>query len=180
LPPDTEVRLAHTANTPPEVGRAWQQHFADYDVTPLFPQFDRETYHLPEGKRKETDVKDFEGHALTTFRLRAKATKLGYVRGEAEDGGCFYVYRKSFPSLALQAVLEFTGSCLPEQDVPAALTSLYFARARGDQEASRGQPGKLELGKVPSVLLSECYNDLRQIAAEGSGLEPKWRERSYF
>jgi hypothetical protein len=181
LPDDTLVRLAHTGNTPAEVGAAWVKHFEDYDVEPLFQQFGRATYTLPAGKQKETDVTDFEGYLLTTFQLRGKATKLGYVRGEAEDGGCFSLYRKPFPSLGIQAVLSFTGSMLPEQDVPAALESLYFTSIKGDRESvSSWQPAKLPLGRVPPVLLSECYNDVKQIAAEGSGYDPKWREKSYF
>jgi hypothetical protein len=174
LPDDTLVRLAHTCNTPAEVGAAWVRHFEDYDVAPLFQQFGRATYTLPEEKRKETDVTDFEGYLLTTFQLRGKATKLGYLRGEAEDGGCFFVYRKPFPSLGVQAVLTFTGSTLPEQDVPAALEALYFTSIKGDREAAASwQPAKLPLGKVPPVLLSECYNDVKQSAAEGSGYDPK-------
>ena len=127
------VRLAHACNMPAELGAAWAQHFADYDVEPLFQQFGRPTYTLPEDKKKETDIKDFEGHMLTTFKLRGKATKLGYVRGEAEDGGCFHLYRKPFPSLGLQAVIGFTGSSLPEEDVPAALAELYFTPHEGRQ-----------------------------------------------
>jgi HEAT repeat protein len=181
LPDETLVRLAHTCNTPAEVGAAWVKHFEDYDVAPLFQQLGRATYTLPEEKRKETDLTDFEGYLLTTFQLRGKATKLGYIRGEAEDGGCFFVYRKPFPSLGVQAVLSFTGSMLPEQDVAAALEALYFTSIKGDREAeSSWQPSKLPLGKVPPVLLSECYNDVRQIAAEGSGYDPKWRDKSYF
>jgi hypothetical protein len=52
---------------------------------------------------------------------------------------------------------------------------------KGDQEAaSSWQPSKLALGKIPAVLLSECYNDVKQIAAEGQGYDPKWRERNYY
>jgi hypothetical protein len=181
LPPGTLLRLAHACNTPPELGAAWARHFQDYDVEPLFAQFGRETYSLPEAMRKETEVKDFEGHGITTYRLRGKATKLGYVRGEAEDGGCFTLYRKPFPSLGLQAVVEFTGSFLPEQDIAAALTGLHFVPLKGDREATYSwQPNKLPLAKVPPVLLSECYNDVKQIAAEGTGFDPKWKEKSYF
>lgn len=181
LPDGAMIRLAHTGNTPAELGTAWQQHFADYDVEPLFAQFGRPTYTLPEGKKNETDVKDFEGHVLTTFKLRGKATKLGYVRGEAEDGGWFYQYRKPFSSLGLQVVIEFTGSPLPEEDNPCALTHLYFTAVKGDREVSYSwQPAKLPLSKVPPVLLSECYNDMRQMAAEGSGYDPKWQDRNYY
>jgi hypothetical protein len=175
------VRLAHTCNTPAETAAAWRLHFEDYDVTPLFVQFGRDTYTLPEDKQKETEITDFEGHRLTTFQLRGKATKLGYLRGEAEDGGSFTLYRKPFPSLGLQAVLTFTCSCLPEQDVPAALESLYFTALQGDRAAAHSwDHSRLPLGKVPPVLLSECYNDVKQIAAEGSGYDPEWRGQSYL
>jgi hypothetical protein len=178
---DTLVRLAHTGNTAAELAAAWLAHFEDYDVTPPFAQFGRASYTLPEGKKDETEINDFEGHVLTTFQLRGKATKLGYLRGEAEDGGCFTRYRKPFPSLGLQAVLTFTGSSLPEQDIPAALEGLYFQRIKSDSEAAHSwDSGRLPLGKIPPVLLSECYNDVKQIAAEGTGYEPKWREKSGF
>jgi HEAT repeat protein len=181
FPEETTIRLAHTCNTPGELAAAWVQHFADYEVKPLFPQFGRAVYVLPADREKATEIADFEGYGLTTFQLRGKATKLGYLRGEAEDGGCFYIYRKPFPSLGVQAVLAFTGSTLPEQDMPAALETLYFATLKGDREAaSSWQPAKLPLSRVPPVLLSECYNDIKQIAAEGSGYDPGWRERSYF
>jgi hypothetical protein len=175
------VRLAHTCNTPAELAAAWQQHFVDYDVEPLFAQFGRDPYSLPDSKKKETDVKDYEGHVLTTFKLRGRATKLGYVRGEAEDAGCFYLYRKPFPSLGLQAVLEFTGSGLPEQDMPCALTNLYFTPLTSGRESGYSWgANKMELGKIPAVLLSECVNDVKQIAADGSGFDPDWQKRSYF
>lgn len=181
LPEDALIRLAHTGNTPAELGAAWLQHFADYDVEPLFAQFGRPAYNLPENKKNDTDVKDFEGHVLTTFKMRGKATKLGYVRGDAEDGGWFYQYRKPFSTLGLQAVVEFTGSPLPEEDNPCALTQLYFTAIKGDRESSYSwMPAKLPLSKVPPVLLSECFNDLRQMAAEGSGYDPKWQERNFY
>jgi hypothetical protein len=36
------------------------------------------------------------------------------------------------------------------------------------------------LKKIHPVLLSECYNDVRQIAAEGTGYDPEWEKKSYF
>lgn len=180
LPENAIIVLAHTCNVTPEIAEAWIKHYKDYDVTPLFQQFGRATYNLPEEKKNATELSDFEGHLITTFKLRAKATKLGYLRGEAEDGGCFYLYRKSFTSLSIQAVLEFTGSYLPEQDIPAALVALHFVNLQGDREQSNWNASKMPLSKVPAVLLSECYNDIKQIAAEGSGFDPKWKEKSYF
>ncbi len=180
IPEDARVFVAHSCNVPTQMEEAWLKHFQDYDVTPVFAQFGRAGYNLPPEKKKEAEISDFEGHCLTTFKLRGKALKLGYVRGEAEDGGCFYEYRKPFVSLSMQAIVEFTGSYLPEEDVPAAITKLYFVTVRNDREQSSWVRSKMPLEKVPAVLLSECYNDIKQMAAEGSGFDPKWQEKSYF
>lgn len=178
FPKDAIVKVAHSCNMPDELAAAWKQHFEDYDVTPLFPQLGRPVYTVPQDKLKATDITDFVGYLIMTFKLRNKAVKLGYVRGDAEDGGCFYSYSKTFSSLEMQAVLEFTGSYLPETDMPAALKELYFVSTRGGSHSWSIE--KIPLSKVPAVLLSECYNDVQQIAAEGSGYDPKWQEKSYF
>lgn len=181
VPADALVRLTHAAGVSPGQAAAWARHLADYDVTPPFDQFGRPPFVLPDAKKKETALTDFEGHCLTTFQVRGRATKLGYVRGEAEDGGWFRVYRKPFPSLGLQAEIEFTGSALPESDRPAALEGLSFARIKPETETGgRWNRTAVELGKVPPILLSECYNDLKQIAAEGSGFDPDWQKKSYY
>lgn len=178
LPQDARILVAHSCNIPSALEEAWLKHLTDYDVTPLFSQFGKVAYNLSDERKKETELKDFEGHCITTFKLRGKATKLGYTRSEAEDGGCFYQYRKPFVSLAMQAVVEFTGSYLPESDIPAALTSFYFESLRADQPAWSST--RIPLEKVPAVLLTECYNDIRLIAKEGSGFDPKWREKSLY
>ena len=114
---------------------------------------------------------------MEAFALRARALKLGYERGAPEDGGWFSVYQKRFPTLGLQATLEFTGNPLPEQNRTVALLSLSFAsRQSGEAWAQTGLP----LSKVPAVLLSECYNDLRLIAADGSGFDPDWKKKSEY
>ena len=35
----------------------------------------------------------------------------------------------------------------------------------------------MALDEVPAVLLSECYNDLRTIAAAGTGCDPEWEKK---
>jgi hypothetical protein len=173
------VRLAHTCNTSKELGEAWTQHLEDYDVEPLFTQFGRETWRLRDDLKKAAEIGDFTGHLITTFQLRSKATSLGFVRGEVEDGGCFMCYRKPFPSLGIQAVLNFTGSYMPEEDIPAALNSFYFAKTGANSDNSWNET-QLPLNRIPAVLLSECYNDVRQIAEAGSGFAEDWEKRSVF
>lgn len=170
------VRLAHDSLLEADTVAAWQQHLADYAVKPLFQQFGKGRYALPADKADAEQVLDFRGHLIEAFALRGRATKLGYTRGGTEDGGWFYTYEKRFPTLGLLAVIEFSGNGLPEENRTVALHHLSFAATGGDRWSRAAQP----LGKVPQVLLSECYDDLRQIAAEGSGFDPEWEKKSAY
>lgn len=171
LPAAARVRLAHDSLLAAEQVTQWQTHLADYAVVPLFQQLGKGIYALPAEKAQADALEGFEGHLIETFALRGRALKLGYTRGAAEDGGWFYVYEKRFPTLGLVASIEFTGNGLPEENRTVALLKLAFSTTQGSRVA---------LAKVPKVLLSECYNDLRLIAAEGSGYDRDWQKKSEY
>jgi hypothetical protein len=167
LAPDAAVSLAHDTNCDAPVCEAWLKHFQDYGLTPLFPQFGRGSYVLPGDRREATSLTGFEGHMLDAFKLRTAAGKLGYMRGATGDGGWFYDYTKRFASISIEAVVSFSGNALPVENRKVALLDLSFRRARGP----------VPLGEVPAVILSECLNDMRAVAAEGSGFDPDWQSK---
>jgi hypothetical protein len=177
VPADAVVRLAHTCNVPPDLGQKWTTHLADYNVDPLFQQFGRAPYALSEEARRQVQIDDFKGYVIEAFKLRGAAAKLGYSRGQAEDAGMFVLYTKQFPTLGLQANIEFTGSFLPEANRLVALLSLSFDRTTEKVSYGSMSAGIL-LEKVPPVVLSECYNDIRQIAQAGTGFDPDWEKKS--
>jgi hypothetical protein len=167
LAPDAIVCLAHDTNCPARVSHDWMTHFEDYAVAPLFQQFGKGTYTLPDEAREATALSDFEGHMLDAYKLRAAAAKHGYMRGATEDGGWFYTYTKRFQSLGLEAVVAFSGNQLPEENRKVALMRLAFHRSGSE----------VPMGEVSPGLLSECWNDVRLIAAEGSGFDPNWQSK---
>jgi hypothetical protein len=120
---------------------------------------------------------DVRGHLIEAFKLRGRANKLGYTRGQAQDGGWFFDYHKRFPTLGMEAVIEFTGNGLPEENRTVALTALHFERVGSEGDAMMSG-GRMALGEVPPVLLSECWNDIRQIAAEGPGFDAEWEKKT--
>ena len=180
LTPELKIGLAHTCSLPQELEQAWIEHLADYDVQPLFPQFNREAWSLTPEMLHATDVMTFQGHMLTTFRLRSKANRLNWTRGAVQDAGSFWWYAKPFPSLRLEARLEFTGSFVPEEDIPAALRSFYFVPLGEDAQPVAWDAAKLPLSRVPRVLLSEIFADVKSIAAEGTGFDPNWEQRGLW
>ncbi len=154
LAPDSEVQLAHRVLGSDAEAAAWRAHLTDYEVTPLFDQLSATAPAYAAGATSLTDLK---GHLTDTFSFRGVAGKRGYTRGGAEDGGWFSVYTKSFTSVGLIAVLEFTGSFLPEENIACATESLSFER--------RGRTVRLD--QVPDVLVAECYADYAAVAALG-------------
>jgi hypothetical protein len=179
LAADAVVRLAHSSVLTPADAERWRSHLADYEVVPAFDQLGKPVYRLPDTAREESEIRDFKGHMLEAFKLRGQAGKLGYARGSAEDGGRFYRYSKQFPTLGLEVSIEFSGNQLPEDNVAVALVGLTFQRTVSPEAARAGAPmaQRVRLADVPSVLLSECYDDMRTIAAQGSGFDADWQKK---
>ncbi len=175
------ISVAHSSLMTAEQREGWLNHLKDYEVPKLFDQLGRGAFDFSLIDKEKTDIDAYQGHMLTTFLLRNKATKLGWQRGPAEDGGSFSHYFKVFWSSRVSAILEFTGSYLPEPDVPAGLRTLYFVTVKENEaEAAYRMPAKLKLKNVPAILVSECYNDVRDIAAEGSGFDPDWEKKGLW
>jgi len=165
------VQLAHRSLFTSEQSEAWKQHLADYKIEPLFNQLDRPVLVSTAGAA----IEDRNGHIIEAFKLRSNAQKLGYERAQAEDGGWFTQYIKPFSGIGINAVIEFTGSPLPEENRAVALIEAKFVRARKGQRSGYGT--QIALKEVPSVLLSEVWNDFHQIADVGSGFAADWRSR---
>ena len=167
------VKLAHSTLLDAEELAAWQSHLADYAVTPLFDQLGRALPEITEEMRKDRAITDREGYMIETFRLRSVAGKLGYQRGEVVDGGCFMTYTRSLREAGLVAQIEFSGSYVPEENIPAALISLAFHKLLPSGHV--GNP--VDLGSVPDVLLAESWRDLHDIAEKGTGYDPDWKRK---
>lgn len=170
LADDATICLAHTALVSPEQAAAWITHFKDYKLTPLFAQMTRKLPTLPPKTAEET-ITDREGWISDAFTLRGTFNKLGYQRGQGEDGGVFYQYRKDFVSAQIGVSIEFSGNGLPEENVPAALKTLGFYSLDGQRQIT------LALDKVPTVLLAEAYGDYHAVAAACVGFDPEWEKK---
>ncbi|GLS19401.1 hypothetical protein GCM10007874_24180 [Labrys miyagiensis] len=165
------IQLAHRSLLSEEDSAAWKEHLADYKVEPLFNQFDRPL--LAGGKG--TSIDDRQGCLIEAFKLRGAANKLGYERSQAEDGGWFTQYLKSFGTIGITAAIEFTGSPLPEENRAVALVDAKFVRNRKGRRSGWGRD--IPLNEVPPVLLSEVWNDFHQIAGAGNGFAADWQKK---
>lgn len=169
----TSIRPVHASQLNAAAIDAWRAHIADYGVVPPFDQIGRDLPTLPDHMLEFRTIADREGWMIETFKLRGTATKQGYVRGPAGDGGWFMSYERPYREAGIVAEIEFTGSPLPEENIPAALLTLCFRRL---VEGGRGG-AQLLLKDVPTILLAESWQDLHDIAAKGSGFDADWKKK---
>ena len=164
LADDARVGLAHAATVTPDEADAWRKNLADFDVTPLFNQFDSVT---PQVDGDATKIDDHKGWLSDSFAIRGRATKRGFARGQAEDGGSFFEYIKNLPGVGIKVIVGFTGAWVPEEQIAAAVTELSFEK--------NGRP--MPLGDVPKILLAESYADYVYIAEAGA-FDKDWESKS--
>ncbi len=168
-----KLRLAHASTLSKEAAATWRTHMIDYEVKPLFHQVRKDLSLLPDEMQKKTTIDDRLGWVYDAFTLRSAAARAGYERGDALDGGGFDCYTRHFGGVGIIAVLEFTGNHVAQENIPVALKSLTFEKLAAGQSRGYGSDQKLQLGKIPPVLLAECWADLHQIAQKAS-FDPKW------
>jgi len=181
LEPDHLVQIAHQSFLSDDHGRLWREHLADYEIVPLFEQFREAESGIALKSDQQREIKDFEGYLINSFKLRSRMNALGYTRGAAEDGGWFYTYHKNFPGRQLQAVIEFTGNVLPEENRTVGLIQLYFTALKDDQQDDYAYAHRpLKLSELPEVMLTECANDLKLLADDGPGYDEDWEKKTEY
>jgi hypothetical protein len=175
--PNTRICLAHDYNTPPERALPWIHHLQAHAIDPLFPQFNRGLPNLGDSPLQGTSIDDFRGFVLGGYSLRNQAKRLGYLRGEAQDGPQFYHYYKPYPGLRIEVCVEFSGNHIPEQNHLVALERMSFRRTPAASAGDRRLLVSLPLAEVPPILLLESFRDLREIAESGRGYDADWVQK---
>jgi hypothetical protein len=182
LPDDARVSLVHAATLgdDDETGApAWRAHLADYEIAPLFDQglgadaADGADL-LPAVPGTARAIETRKGWLSDSFTIRGRATKLGYVRSQAEDAGWFDAYLKEYSALGLTVEIEFTGAFLPEENITAAVRQLVFRRT-----GTWGERGRLAIQDVPKALLAVSYRDYLTVA-DGGVFDADWEKKSQY
>lgn len=172
LATDSHIQISHAVLLDPAEAEQWSAHFADYKVKPLFEQMN---HRLPVIANPKTDIiEDRKGWLTDTFTLRGVVNKMGYQRTSIEDAGSFDSYSKPFKSLNLEVQIGFSGSYVPEENIPAVVYDLRFARP-GQSYWNRTD---ILLEDVPKILLAECYADYLKLAEACSGFDPEWEKKT--
>ena len=163
------ITLAHSALMSSTDIAQWQVYFKHHKLNQLFDQFN---HPLPDiSKIDDGIINDRLGWLTDSFTIRGILTKLGYRHGDIEDGGSFYSYYKYFANYKLYINIDFSGSMLPEENIPVVLYNLYFSKTPGFIESA------IALDKLPKVLLAEGYANYMAVADASNGFDPNWKDK---
>lgn len=148
LPPDAVVTLAHgTLLSEAEVA-GWQEHLADYEITPLFDQFSARAPQVGQGQR---GINDGAGRRVVARDLCKRAKARGY---EPDSNIHWYTtFLKDFPVAGLCSVIDFSGADVWSEDQVVTTGPLSLVSGRW----------AMPLEDAPPVLLAECYADYHAI-----------------
>lgn len=172
LPSKANIRLLSANQLDKTALKAWQLHLKDYKIKPLFEQLKSADISLtPE----QISLEHHLGLMSDAFTLRNLLTKLGYQRGETEDGAFFNYYEKSFEQAGLRVQLEFSGNYLPEENEPVAIYGCkILQKIQGSRARNRYQI--IPLAKAPASLLNATALDYQAIAKKCHA-DPQWQSK---
>jgi hypothetical protein len=175
------VSMLHPLELDEPTRQAWQQHIADYNIEPPFPQMDRRVVIVKPQERDTRLISDYASKELNAMTFRSRAEKLGWHRGSVADGVTVTSYRKSF-SAAGADILLFLDGLYMGVDMYASVTlqhayfvksgSVKFGSYTYDEPSNENDERVLRLKDVPPIVYSESMGDLQQIAGTTAGVQP--------
>lgn len=163
LPEHARVWLAHTDRHED----AWVAHLADYEVTPLFPQFGRPKVSVG---RKDRSIDGFTGVQHSAPSLRSAAASTAWEIGPTFDGQTCTTILREFPTLEVKAILHLGGGFSvwePHLESNIGFSRLTFVRS-SVLNSSFTRDG-VKLSRLPATLISEVVADAQMLAQAGGG-----------
>ncbi|MBH0098361.1 DUF4132 domain-containing protein [Salinibacterium sp. NSLL150] len=146
---DARVSVAHPTTLDTSVIEAWRANAAPLALG--FDQFGATPIAIT-GTESRRD--NLDGTESESFRLRSRAKAREWNRGETGDDVSFFEYVKRFDTVGLEGVLSFSGSSLPETNIPIELGALTIRRI-----TPRGSGGAAQFSELPPALLAELVAD---------------------
>lgn len=170
-----QVGIVHPLELDEPARLAWQNHLADYEIEPPFPQLERQVVRVAARDAERKTYKGLAGISLNAMTFKGRAERLGWHRGSVCDGGGITSYVKNFPSAGADVILGvedfFVGidmySDMKLGEVrfvrggSVEFGSYVYDEPTGDEDAR-----VLKFAEVPPIVFSEAMGDLERIAGK--------------
>lgn len=165
IPKEHVVGLAHPMELTEAELAQWGEVLSDYELVAPFPQLGREIYRLEAGEETQANWTRFSGVKLPAPTLVFALEKLGWLRGEAMDGGCFAEHSKEFPSANITAVVTYDGTVgmgYIDPNENLTLVDVFFVPGLHNRTDFNwmGNKNSIPLSQVSEIVISEVIADM--------------------
>ncbi|MEM7249805.1 MAG: DUF4132 domain-containing protein [Pseudomonadota bacterium] len=164
------VRVTHPVDLSDDELASWRQHMEDFEIDSPFDQLGLST-RVPEHDEIE-DAKYIvcnRGHVLPRTSFTSVLERYGYTRGSTEDGGRIYDHIWRVGEFRVTAGHSGMSAWFDESE-KVALNCFYVVGKRTD-----GNEEVLSVEAIPKALQAAIVQQAEELAAKGSGFDPKWR-----
>lgn len=177
LPENEEIKIGmvHPLSLEEDTKNRWAEMLEDEGMEQLFAQMKRPVIVLPESEKALKMTDKFENIDLDGKGFRGQVEKWGWRRGSVVDGGMISSYRKLFPDVGIEAVIEVEGIYVGFYDdydpkmgklcfikIGTAKTGSYTYNEPSNANDERLVP----FGKVPAIIYSEVMAELNTFYKE--------------
>lgn len=94
LPDNAVIGLVHPIELSEELKAEWIEQLSDYEIVQPFPQLSRPVFTPDPAELETRRLTRFNGCEAGSISLIGKMTRLGWEKGQAEDGGYFYYFTR--------------------------------------------------------------------------------------
>lgn len=182
LPEDEEIKIGmvHPLSLDEETQNQWSQMLEDEGMEQLFAQMKRPVITLPESEKAIKMTDKFNEMALDGKNFRGQMEKWGWRRGSVVDGGMISSYRKLFPDIGIEAVIEVEGIYVGfYDDYDPKMGTLCFIKIGTaktgsytyDEPSNANDERLVPFGKVPAIIYSEVMAELNTFYKEPENAE---------
>ena len=177
---DIKIGMVHPISLEEDLKNQWAQMLEEEGMELLFAQMKRPVLFLSESEKALKMTDKFNEMALDGKGFRGQIEKWGWRRGSVVDGGMISSYRKLFPDVGIEAVIEVEGIYVGFYDdydpkmgklcfikIGTAKTGSYTYDEPSDASDERLVP----FGKVPAIIYSEVMAELDTFYKEPENAE---------
>ncbi len=169
--PEGRVGIVHPMQLGEELSAAWAELFGDYEIIPPFAQLGRPVRTLEPGDADQRTLTRYAHLKLAAATLVGTLERLGWNRGEAQDGGVFFEHSKAFESAGVTAVVHYDGVPMGymvdwEDQSPEEVFFLNEVVHETYYVSSYDRKHLAKLGTVDPIVMSEVLSDLEILAGK--------------
>lgn len=161
------MKVVHPYFLSPHQKEIWGEYFTDYEISELFPQWNRQVHVLDESELEEREIKKLKDLHKIEVNSRAIIKNLensGWIKGEGSSSlaGPFAPdFRiRQFPPIDLTAIVQYEDARSWDRKTPNWFQEIFFVKGLFTMDLHLAKSRSLQLKHISPIIVSEVLRDL--------------------